>query len=332
MTASRDLLQKADMTISDLVQNGGRLQPEDSAVFLRKLIKEPTILRQARVVEMLSPQRKINKIGFGTRIMRAGVDNVALTAPTASGLGGRAKPTTEVIVLTTQEIMAQINLPYDVIEDNIERATAADNAAPNARGPGGLKETLLALIAERAALDLEELCLLGDTMYTNPADLDDQAYLSLFDGWLKLAGTQQILDNQNGPVDKAIFRDMKKLMPKQYLRVLSQMNYFTSMDAETMWRDSLANRGSALGDASLTGSTPVPAYGVPVVGAAMMPDSKFLLTNPKNLILGVQRQFSMEFDKDITTRTYIVVLTARVAVEVEETAATVLGINVNVNA
>ena len=71
MTTSRDLLQKADMTVAELVANGGKLQPEDSASFLRKLIKEPTILRQARVVEMLSPERNINKIGFGTRILRA---------------------------------------------------------------------------------------------------------------------------------------------------------------------------------------------------------------------------------------------------------------------
>lgn len=325
MTASRDLLQKADMTIADLVANGGRLQPEDSAVFLRKLIKEPTILRQARVVEMLSPERKINKIGFGSRILRAAQSGVALTP------AQRAKATTEVIKLNTTEVIAQVNLPYDVLEDNIERATVADNAAPNARGPGGLKETLLALIAERAALDLEELCLLGDTAYTS-ADPDDQAYMTLFDGWLKRSASGHILNFNNAAVDKAVFRDMKKALPKQYLRVLSQMGYFGSIDMETMWRDSLANRGTALGDATLTGSAAVPAYGIPVMGAAMMPDTKVLLTNPKNLICGIQRQFSMEFDKDIQSRVYIIVLTARVAVQIEEVDATVLGLNVNVNA
>src|SRR6185437_4033913 len=121
MTASRDLLQKADMTIADLVANGGRLQPEDSAVSLRKLIKEPTILRQARVVEMLAPQRKINKIGFGKRILRKAVSSTPLSQ------SQRSKATTEVIELTTQEVIAQVNLPYDVLEDNIERAMVADN-------------------------------------------------------------------------------------------------------------------------------------------------------------------------------------------------------------
>jgi hypothetical protein len=343
MTASRDLLQKADMTIADLVANGGRLQPEDSAIFLRKLIKEPTILRQARVVEMLSPQRIINKIGFGKRLLRKGTQGTALGDPSSSGLGGRGKPTTEAIQLTTSEVIAQVNLPYDVLEDNIERALVADNAPPNARGPGGLKETILALIAEQAALDLEELALLGDVSYINGSDSDDQDYLSMLDGWLKLAsvggimktgsynGFTHVYDIANGAMDKAVFREMKKTLPKQYLRVLPQMRFLTSIDAETMWRDSIANRGTPLGDATLVSDTPVPAYGIPVAGAAMMPDNKVLLTNPKNLIMGIQRQFSLEFDKDITTRNYIIVLTARVAVAVEETDAMVLGQNLNVN-
>lgn len=343
MTTSRELLQKADMTIAELASNGGLLQPEDSAAFLRKMIKEPTILRQCRVVEMLSPQRNINKIGFGQRILRAAQSNTALGAPSVSGLGGRAKATTEVIRLTTSEVIATIYLPYDVLEDNIERAMTADNAASNARGPGGLKETILALMAEQAALDLEELALLGDVSYTNGADADDEDYLSLMDGWIKLCtvggklpngsynGQAHVFDHSNGAVVKELFRDMKKTLPKQYLRILNQMRFIGSSNMETMWRDSLSNRGTALGDATLVGDTPVPAYGIAVSGAAMMPDAKVILTNPKNLILGVQRQFSMEFDKDIQTRNYIIVLTARVATAVEETDATVLGINVNVD-
>jgi hypothetical protein len=327
MSGNRELLRKADLTISELIANGGYLQPEDSAVFLRKLIYEPTILRSARVVEMLAPQRKINKIGFGSRIMQAAVSQTALSQEQ------RAQPTTSVIELNTQEIMATVYLPYEVVEDNIERATAADNAPPNSRGPGGLKETILALIAERAALDLEELCLLGNTNYAagpmlQGSDADTIAYMSLFNGWLNLSQGGHVYDAQNANLDKSIFRNLKINMPKQYLRVLPQMSYLTSPNIETMWRDSLANRGTALGDATLTGTAPVPAYGIPLLSGALMPDNQILLTNPKNLIVGIQRQFSLEFDKDIQARTYIIVLTARVAVQVEETDATALAINV----
>jgi hypothetical protein len=330
MSSSRELLQKADLTISNLIANGGYLQPEDSQVFLRNLIAEPTILRDARVVEMLAPQRKINKIGFGTRILRAAQDFTALTQ------NQRVSPTTSVVNLQTEEVIAQVNLPYDVIEDNIERAQAADNAPPNAQGPGGFKDTILALIAERAALDLEDLCVNSSPTFVDnsgsPNASDNQAYMRLFTGWLATAqASGHVVDCQNAGVDKANFRNIKMALPYQYLRNLAAMRYAVSHNHETMWRDSIANRGTALGDSTLTGTGLVNAYGVPVMGSATMPDSQALLSNPKNLILGVQRQFSMEFDKDIQARVYIIVLTARVAVAVEEPDATALGINITLS-
>lgn len=327
MSTNQELLRKADMAIADLASNGGMLLPEQGQTFIRKLIKEPTIIRQARVVEMTAPTRKINKIGFGQRILRAATSGVALTQ------AQRAKPTTEQIELNTKEVIAEVRLPYDVLEDNIERATAASNDPANTAGRGGLQDTLLALIAERTATDLEELALLSDTAYTS-GDADDQAYMRLFNGYLKTAATgasAHIYDHGQGAVSKDMFRRIKMELPTPYLRNLPLMRYFSSVNVETMWRDSVANRGTALGDASLTGSNPIPAYGIPVDAVHMMPDNRVLLTNPLNLIFGIQRQISMEFDKDISARVYIMVVTARVAVQIEEMDATALGTNVNIN-
>ena len=58
-----------------------------------------------------------------------------------------------------------MRIPYDVMEDNIERATTAQNELPNT-GPAGLRQTIIDLIAERAALDMEELGLLSYTSAT----------------------------------------------------------------------------------------------------------------------------------------------------------------------
>ncbi|MBS7812356.1 hypothetical protein [Roseococcus pinisoli] len=326
MPSNQELLRKADMAIADLASNGGTLLPEQGNSFIRKLIKEPTILRQARVVEMLSPSRKINKIGFGTRILRAAQSSVALTQ------AQRAKATTSQIELNTKEVIAEVRLPYDVLEDNIERATSATNDPVNAASRGGLQDTLLSMIAERTATDLEELALLSSTSYTS-ADADDQAYMTLFDGYLKNAAGPggHIYDHAGAGVTKELFRNIKMQLPIPYLRNLPLMRYFTSVNAETMWRDSLANRGTALGDATLTGSSPVPAYGVPVEAVHMMPDPKVLLTNPQNLIFGIQRKVSMEFDKNISERVYIMVVTCRVAVQIEELDATAYGYGVEVN-
>ncbi len=130
---------------------------------------------------MSSPQRQINKISFATRILKPAVSNTPLS------VGDRSSPTTEQVLLTTKEVIAEVRLPYDVIEDNIERGNIGQmtdtNGTPTS---GGIRDTIMTLIAERAALDLEELALLGDTGSGDP-------YLALLDGWL-IQSTSNVVD------------------------------------------------------------------------------------------------------------------------------------------
>lgn len=325
MSKNVSLLRKADLAIADFQANGGELAPEEGATFIRKLIKQPTLLQQVRVVEMTSSKRKINKIGFGQRILRKGVSATALTQ------SQRSKPLTEQIQLDTKEQIAEVWLPYDVLEDNIENATAANNEASNT-GPGGLRTTLIDLIAERAATDLEELALLGDTDYVNGADQDDEDYLSQLDGFLKLASEEgNVVDMGGATISKTMFKRGMKAMPDQYLRRRALMKHFVSVDQEIEYRDTLSNRGTGLGDQYTTGDLAAKAYGASVEDVSLMPDDKGLFTDPKNLIMGIQRQVSMEFDKNISARVYVIVLTTRVDYQIEETDATVYYENIGNN-
>jgi len=325
MSSNQSLLRKADITIAELAANGGELSPEQGSAFIRKLIKQPTLIRICRVVEMLSPIRKINKIGFGQRILRKATSAVALTAQGSNGtaLDGRASPTTSQVVLTTEEQIAEVRLPYDVLEDNIERATSANNEVSNT-GPAGLRQTLIDLIAERAALDMEELGILGNPGYTNAADFDDQAYLSQLSGWLYTGqNSGNVYDANGATVNKSIFKGGLKSMPSQYLRNKAALNHFISVNNETEYRDTLADRGTALGDQMTQGNSPCFAFGSAVIPVALMPEDTGLFTDPLNLIFGIQRQVSMEFAKDISARVYIIVLTVRLAFNIEESEALV---------
>ena len=109
MSSNGSLLRKADLAIADLQTNGGVLNPEQGAAFIRILIKQPTLIRVCRVIEMIAPIRKMNKIGFGSRILRAATSAVALTASGSNGtaLDGRAMPTTAQIELQTKEVIAR---------------------------------------------------------------------------------------------------------------------------------------------------------------------------------------------------------------------------------
>jgi len=310
MSSNQQLLQKADLALADMSSNGGLLTAEQARTFVRKLINMPTLIKECRTVGMGAPTRQINKIGFASRILHPATQGVASTSLQ------RAKPTTSKVELTTKEVMATVKIPYDVMEDNIERATVANNEASNA-GPGGLRETIIQLIAERSALDLEELALLGDTGSSD-------AYLALQNGWIKkIDAGGNVVDFAGAAISKTLFKNGKKAMPDQYLRNIAAMRHYVSHDQETEYRDTLADRATALGDSAITGMNAVVAYGTPIIPVALMPNAKGLFVNPLNLLFGIWRQISMEFEKDIQTREYIVVLTTRIVFEIEELEATV---------
>lgn len=312
---NEQLIQKADIVLADLVTNGGYLEDEQSARFVRKLIKEPTILRDVRTVEMRSPNKQINKIQFGSRILRAGVQGTALTQ------AQRAAATTEQVRLSTFECIAEVNLPYDVLEDNIERVGSLGTDGDGGSGSplsGGLRDTIVDLMAERAALDLEELALNGDT---TSAD----TYLAQNDGFLVEVETNgNIADIGGNKISKEAFKVAMQVMPDQYLRNRSAMRHYVSTDNDVEYRDTLANRATGVGDSFVQGQQNPTPYGVPLSAVQTMPEDKGLFTHPQNLIMGIQRQIMMEFDKNIRERVYIIVLTVRLDFQVEEAEAAVV--------
>ena len=306
-----DIIRKADIAVSDLVSDGGILNPEQTDRFIRTLIDTPTIINAIRVVTMNAPERKINKIGFGSRILRPAVSATALDP------GDRVRPDLSQVVLNTKEVIASIYIPYDVLEDNIE---GGNINAPMGANAGGMMDTIVTLAAERAALDLEELAILGDT-----SSLD--TYLALHDGFLKRT-TSHVVNQGAATIDKDMLKAGVKAMPDKYLRNRAALMHFVSVDNETEYRDTYANRQTALGDSMLQGTSPVYAYGSQLNGVPLMPNASGLFTNPLNLIMGIQRRITMEFDKDIEARIFKIVLTARVAFQIEEEDAVVKYTNI----
>lgn len=302
---SNERILKADIALSDLA-TAGKLNDEQADRFIRKLIDSPTLLQSCRTVTMNAPQRKINKIGFGSRILRPATSGVALTQ------SQRSKPDLAQILLNTDEVIAEVRIPYDVIEDNIERGNVAVGME---QGAGGIHQTIVDLIGERAALDLEELGIRGDTS-------SGDSYLALGDGWLKLAN-QNVVNAGAATISKSVLKAGVKAMPDKYLRNRAAMAHFVSIDNETELRDTYSNRQTALGDQMLQGTTPLYMHGSQVRGVPLMPATDGLYTDPLNLIFGIWRNIQIEYDKDITTRTFIIVLTCRVGFQIEETEALV---------
>jgi HK97 family phage major capsid protein len=297
---SQELLKKADMVLADLSSNGGRLNPEQSDRFLKVLIESPTILRDARTVPMNSPEMKINKIGFGSRILRPATENTALSQ------GDRSKPETFQINLQTKEVIAEVRIPYSVLEDNIEKES--------------LENTILQLIAERAAEDLEELFLLGDTGDSDP-------YLAMMNGFLKRL-TSNTVDaaataNPPGKNSAQTYSNAIKALAPRFRRNLNLLKFYVAPDVQQDYRQVVANRQTVLGDAVLAGKWNPTVHGVELDMASLMPSDTGILTNPQNLIVGIQRNFQIESQRLIRERQIVIVLTARIALAIETEEAAV---------
>lgn len=310
MSSNQELIRKADLAIADLA-SGGLLSPDQTDRFIQVLMDSPTILNASRVVTMNAPQKKINKIGFGARILRMATSGVALADV------DRAKPDLGQVIMNTKEVIAEIHLPYDVLEDNIERGSIG---AGMESGAGGLHSLIVSLVGQRAALDLEELAILGDTASLDP-------YLAITDGFLKRA-TAHVASQGGATLDKNAFKLAIKAMPDKYLRVRGENSFFVSVDNETEYRDTVANRVTGLGDSALVSANALSVFGSPINAAPLMPNSMGIYTNPNNLIFGIQRKVNIEYDKDIRARKFIIVLTARVDFQIEEPDAIVKIINI----
>lgn len=309
---NRTVLEKADLALADLTTGGGLLQPAQAQKFIRILIDESVILKQGTVVPMKSPKQLIEKIRFGGRILRAGAEATALPA------GDRAKPDLSQVELDAQLFKAEVRLNNEVLEDSIER--------------GQLRQTIMQMMAEAISRDMDEVIVRGDTA-------SPDTFLAKLDGILKQA-TSNIVDAMGQTTNKGIFRDMLKSMPSPFLRNKREMRFFTSVDSEIDYRDSLAERATVVGDKFLEQDEPVAYSGVPVVDVPMFPENlgagsnttNVLLTDPKNVNVGIWRQIRIETDKLVSEGVLIIVATLRFDVKFAEETAVVKAINVKVGA
>ena len=316
MLTNQELAKRADLVLADLNANGGLLLPEQANTFIDIVMEQPTILRQVRQIRMNAPERKINKIGFASRILKAAPqgstpyqqDNAINNRYLAAA--DRSEPTTSQIQLQTKEVIAEVRIPYEVLEDNIEGES--------------FESHIMRLIGERAAIDFEEFALFADTG-------SGDAFLALQDGFLKRM-TSHVVNNLSAGVGPALFEAGMLAMPQKYLRNVAAMKHIVSVANTIKYRSKVAERATGYGDAMLTGAAPIYAYGVPVESAPMLAaqgtGNQGIFTYPQNLIFGIQRQIQVETDKDIRSREIIIVLTARVALQIEDELATVKYTNI----
>lgn len=311
VTPNREFIHKADLAVGQLTTDAGVLQPAQAAKFMRILIDEAVVVRMAKVVPMRSPKQLIEKIRFGSRVLRPGQEATALSA------ADRSAPDLSKVELDAKLFKAEVRLSDEVLEDSIERSQ--------------LRQTVMQLMAERIALDTDELTANGDT---SSAD----AFLATLDG-MRAQATSNVHNAGGVATNKTIFRDMLKTMPSEFLRNKRAMWFFTSVDSDLDYRDALADRGTVLGDRFLEQEAPVMYSGIRLKPVPVFPENlgggtnetEMVLTDPKNLNVGIWRRIKVETDKDISEGVLKIVATLRMDVKYSEETAVVKAVGVTVS-
>ena len=297
---NRTLLEKADMALSDLL-SGGDLVSAQAKKFIRLLIQESVILQLASVRPMKSKKQLIEKIRFGSRILRAGSEATPLST------GDRVKPDTSKVELDAKLFKAEVHLNNEVLEDNIEQ--------------GSLRQTVMELMGEAISRDMDEVIVQGDT---GSAD----SFLAQFDGMLA-AATSNLVPGGGNALASDDLKGAIKAMPSEYIRNKKKLRFLTSVDAETDYRDTLSQRDTVAGDKFLENDAPIMYSGIPLLDVPLFPENlgggnnetNVILTDPKNIAVGIWRKITMETDKDISAGVLKIVASLRFDFKyVEETA------------
>lgn len=302
MASNQHYIEKADLAVADLT-SGGLLVAQQAKEFFELLIDESVLVSMATTVPMVSPTMEVSKMGFTSRVLRGASEGTAVVE------ADRAKPALDKVTLTTKEFIAEARIPYQVVEDNIAN--------------GSFQDYFMRLLAKAVSRDMEDILVNGDTSSSD-------AFLSKMDGILKQS-TTLVAAAGGVRLTKSQMKLAIQTLPSRFLRSQKNLAFITSKNAVIDYTDSLANRGTPLGDKKLVEAAAAEYMGYPVIPVPLFPENlggstnqtSMLLLDPKNIHIGIQRDIRVETGRDISAREFIIVATVRFDVKYQHEPALV---------
>lgn len=284
-------IQKADLSLSYLVGAGGALNQEQSEKFVRLAMKKSTVMAKMTAVPMKSSQRKVPTIALGSRILTKGASGEVVPS------GSQARPAFTAPVLTAQLFKAVVPVEDEVFEDAIEGEA--------------IRNTLMQLITDAIARDVEEIVLMGDTTSTTDETI------AVLDGVVAQA-TSHLVDASGVRLSRTLLKALYKALPSQYKDEDKNMVIWTGTTAATDYRDDLADRATALGDKMAVEFGNLAYQGiavdkVPLISEVMGVTANrtvALLMNPKNATIGWHKRVEIAMDDNkLSGQVYFIVRT-----------------------
>lgn len=313
MTPNQTYLEKADLTVQNLRDEGGAVNREIWDQFFELAILESVLMQLITVKPMARFEFEIPKIGFTGRVLRGAVEGQALTEEE------RARPALDRTVLQTKGYKAQVDIPYEAVEENVMGERFPDY--------------LVGLLSKTVGRDMEDLSINSDTALV-PTTVED-AVLTLMDGFLKQI-TSYAVDAGGVRLTRSVFETIFKTLPKQYRKMRAQMGLLTSGNAAVDYVSSLAARATDRGDDAISQAEAGDWAKIAVIDVPLWPDEQgagddqtnVVLTELKNMWIGIQRDVRVESARDIKAGMFQVVVTLRMDAKFQHEPAVAQAYNI----
>jgi len=298
MTENRNLrtpvyVTKADMAVADLAA-GGALVRDQLKKFLLIQIVGQVLMQRIRVTTMSREQQEIPKMTtFGNQVWYPGTESQALT------LAERSQPGFDQVILTSTEIVCQVDFPRYVLKAQVEGAN--------------FKNTMIGYLGLHTKRDFENLVINGDTVG------GATTFLQLFNGIVAGTTTNTYAAGAVA-LSSDVMRNTRLTMPQEF-KSQQNLEYYTNDVAWAALDDEYAARGTPLGDTHQSKMPTLYYKGKPVHEVDLFPstlgvggnETVVQYMNPKNFILAFHENVEMQSEYNIRERVWTVVLTARVA-------------------
>ena len=185
-----------DTINTNTIKPGGYLAPEQASKFLQQTFEATVLGGLVRHEKRRAKTGEIDKIGIGTRLLRAKVENV--------DDGYRAVPTHGKLEYACKAV----RLPWEITEETLRENIEGQN----------YEKIVTDLMTKQVGIDLEDLYLNGDESTLSTAD--DYDFLKLNDGWIKqLSANAHVEDRtskDSGAMSLDVFYDAIRDMPNKY--------------------------------------------------------------------------------------------------------------------
>ena len=259
MPTNAAIINKAG-TIQTGSLSHGLLNPEQARKFIQQTFEATNLGPLVRHVMRTAKSGEIDKIGIGSRLLRAKVEN--------QDDGYRAGVTTRVIEYACKAV----RLPWEITEETLRE---------NIEGQQ-LEAIITNLMTRQLGVDLEDIYLNGDES-TPPTD-KDYDFLKLNDGWIKqISNGGHVYDAASDTtMSLDIFYKTLQQLPNKYNN--GRLRWLMSPKRAQQWELYLLNKVVEKG-----GAVPENVYTSPAkikaVECPSMSDDKILLTDPQNLVV-----------------------------------------------